>query len=308
MINPFAAGGPNDVMARLFAQRMGEILGQPIIVENVGGAGGMNGADRVAKAAPDGYTFLQGTVGTQAQNQSLFKKPAYNSTDGFRAGRIGARSAAGADRAQGPSGQGHEGIRRLRQGQQGQDAIASAGTGSAIHLGCALMNMVDRARRRPCALSRRQSGDAGSDQRPGRLSLRHHHDRKAADRCRHREADRDPDQGSDRRRCPTFRPQSNKASMSKPIPGTRSSCRRERPTPIVKKLHHATLEAMKTPAVREKLESAGLQFVSDDRTTPEYLAKFVAERDRQMGRSDQGQRHQRRLERGLDSAAPLLRR
>src|ERR1700712_982018 len=83
MINPFAAGGPNDVLARLFAQRMGEILGQSIIIENIGGAGGMNGADRVAKAAPDGYTFLLGTVGTQAQNQTLFKKPAYNSTRDF---------------------------------------------------------------------------------------------------------------------------------------------------------------------------------------------------------------------------------
>jgi tripartite-type tricarboxylate transporter receptor subunit TctC len=47
------------------------------------------------------------------------------------------------------------------------------------------------------------------------------------------------------------------------------------PEPIVQKLRHATVEAMKTPAVREKLESAGLQFVSDDRTTPEYLATFV---------------------------------
>jgi tripartite-type tricarboxylate transporter receptor subunit TctC len=84
MINPFAAGGPNDVLARLFAQRMGEILGQPIVLENVGGAGGMNGADRVAKAAPDGYTFLLGTVGTQAQNQTLFKKPPYNSTTDFK--------------------------------------------------------------------------------------------------------------------------------------------------------------------------------------------------------------------------------
>src|SRR6266403_5593748 len=85
LINPFAAGGPNDVLARLFAQRMGEILGQPIVLENIGGAGGMNGADRVAKAAPDGYTFLQGTVGTQAQNQTLFKKPAYNSVTDFAA-------------------------------------------------------------------------------------------------------------------------------------------------------------------------------------------------------------------------------
>src|SRR5260370_38411933 len=83
MIKPFAAGGPNDVLARLFAQRMGEILGQPIIIENVGGAGGMNGPDRAAKAAPDGYTFLQGTVGTQAQNQTLFREPASNSPTGF---------------------------------------------------------------------------------------------------------------------------------------------------------------------------------------------------------------------------------
>jgi tripartite-type tricarboxylate transporter receptor subunit TctC len=83
MVNPFAAGGPNDVLARLFAQRMGEIFGQSVIIENIGGAGGMNGADRVAKAAPDGYTFLLGTVGTQAQNQSLFKKPAYNSVTDF---------------------------------------------------------------------------------------------------------------------------------------------------------------------------------------------------------------------------------
>ncbi len=64
---------------------MGELLGQPVILENVGGAGGMNGASRVAKAAPDGYTFLLGTVGTQAQNQLLYKKPAYNSTADFEA-------------------------------------------------------------------------------------------------------------------------------------------------------------------------------------------------------------------------------
>src|SRR5258708_27869161 len=72
MINPFAPGGPNDVPARLFAQRMGEILGQSVIVANVGGAGGMNGAHRVAHAQPDGYIFLLGTVGTQAQNQTLY--------------------------------------------------------------------------------------------------------------------------------------------------------------------------------------------------------------------------------------------
>ena len=55
MIIPFAAGGPTDVLGRVMAQRMSEILGQQIVVENVGGAGGMTGSKRVADAAPDGY-------------------------------------------------------------------------------------------------------------------------------------------------------------------------------------------------------------------------------------------------------------
>lgn len=58
LIVPFPAGGTTDMLARLFAQRMGEGLGQTILVENVGGAGGSLGADQVAKAAPDGYTLL----------------------------------------------------------------------------------------------------------------------------------------------------------------------------------------------------------------------------------------------------------
>src|ERR1700730_5617934 len=55
MIVPFAAGGPQDVLGRLMAQRMSEILGQQIIVENIGGAGGVTGSKRVADAQPDGY-------------------------------------------------------------------------------------------------------------------------------------------------------------------------------------------------------------------------------------------------------------
>ena len=73
LIIPFAAGGPTDVLGRSMAQKLTEILHQQVIVENVGGAGGMLGSSRVAKAAPDGYTILLGTVGTHAQNQTLYK-------------------------------------------------------------------------------------------------------------------------------------------------------------------------------------------------------------------------------------------
>jgi tripartite-type tricarboxylate transporter receptor subunit TctC len=58
IIVPFPAGATTDMLARLFAQRMTESLGQSVVVENVGGAGGSLGADQVAKAAPDGYTLL----------------------------------------------------------------------------------------------------------------------------------------------------------------------------------------------------------------------------------------------------------
>src|SRR5262249_48218359 len=60
LVVPYAAGGPNDSQARILAARLGELLHQQVIIENVGGAGGMTGANRVAKAAPDGYTMLLG--------------------------------------------------------------------------------------------------------------------------------------------------------------------------------------------------------------------------------------------------------
>src|SRR5687767_4508338 len=64
MIVPYAAGGPVDTVGRIMAAGLSEALGQQVIVENVGGAGGMTGANRVAKGTPDGYTFLLGGQAT----------------------------------------------------------------------------------------------------------------------------------------------------------------------------------------------------------------------------------------------------
>ena len=83
MVIPFAAGGPQDTIGRIIAQRMSELLGQQVVVENVGGAGGMTGSKRVADAKPDGYTMVLGSVGTHAQNQTLYKHPLYNVVNDF---------------------------------------------------------------------------------------------------------------------------------------------------------------------------------------------------------------------------------
>src|SRR6516225_8001000 len=77
LVVPWAAGGGTDVMGRIMARRMSEILGQQVIVENVAGAGGMMGSTRAAKAAPDGYTFVFGSR-SDAINMTLFKHPTYS--------------------------------------------------------------------------------------------------------------------------------------------------------------------------------------------------------------------------------------
>src|SRR5262249_17435209 len=72
MVVPFAAGGGTDVLGRIVGRRLSEVLGQQVIIENVGGAGGMVGSARVVKAAPDGYQFVLGSR-ADAINQTLIK-------------------------------------------------------------------------------------------------------------------------------------------------------------------------------------------------------------------------------------------
>ena len=83
LVVPFAAGGSTDVVARIIGQKMADDLGQQIVVENVAGAGGNLGADRVARAEPDGYTILMGTVATHALNPLILKTKPYDPEKDF---------------------------------------------------------------------------------------------------------------------------------------------------------------------------------------------------------------------------------
>ena len=90
MIIPFSAGGPTDIVGRVMGAKMGEILGQQIVVENKTGAGGNIGAEAVARAEPDGYTMLMATVSTNAINPGLYKHMPYDAVHGFAPlGRVG---------------------------------------------------------------------------------------------------------------------------------------------------------------------------------------------------------------------------
>ncbi|WP_149135928.1 Bug family tripartite tricarboxylate transporter substrate binding protein [Cupriavidus campinensis] len=81
---PFAAGGTTDLLGRLIGQRLSQVLGQSVVVENRAGAGGNIGSDYVAKAAPDGYTLLGGTISSHAINVSLYPKMPYDPIKNFQ--------------------------------------------------------------------------------------------------------------------------------------------------------------------------------------------------------------------------------
>ncbi|OLP53761.1 ABC transporter substrate-binding protein [Rhizobium rhizosphaerae] len=83
LVVPFAAGGSTDVVARIVANKMSEDLGQQVIVQNIGGAGGNVGASNVARAAADGYTILMGTVATHALNPLILKTKPYDPEKDF---------------------------------------------------------------------------------------------------------------------------------------------------------------------------------------------------------------------------------
>jgi tripartite-type tricarboxylate transporter receptor subunit TctC len=83
LVVPFPAGGPTDAMARVLALKLGERLGQQVVVDNKGGAGGSIAAEAVARAAPDGHTLFFGTTGTMAINPSLYSKLRYDPVKDF---------------------------------------------------------------------------------------------------------------------------------------------------------------------------------------------------------------------------------
>jgi tripartite-type tricarboxylate transporter receptor subunit TctC len=78
LVVPFVPGGPSDVLGRVFAQRLGEQIGQQVIIDNRGGAGGIIGTEIVARAEPDGHTLLFGTIGTHGINSAIYRKLPYD--------------------------------------------------------------------------------------------------------------------------------------------------------------------------------------------------------------------------------------
>ncbi|HEY5964312.1 MAG TPA: tripartite tricarboxylate transporter substrate binding protein [Xanthobacteraceae bacterium] len=275
MIVPFAAGGAVDVLARALGARTAEILGQQIIIENVAGAGGMTGANRVAKAAPDGYTFVLGSVGTHAQNQTLYKTPAYDAQKDFEpvalVSELPLLLVAKRDL---PANDLQEFI-AYAKANDGKLQFGSAGVGSAVHLGCVLFNAA--AGIKATHIPYRGGGPAMQDLVAGRIdytcniitsalpNVKSNQIKAVANLAPKRtpllpELRTSLEQGLDNFDATTW----NMVLLPK---GT--------PAPIVQKLNAALGQALDTPTTKERLLNIGLDIPPPEKRSPEYATKFV---------------------------------
>jgi tripartite-type tricarboxylate transporter receptor subunit TctC len=276
LVVPFAAGGGIDVVARIQAQRMGELLGQNVVVENIGAAAGMAGGARVARAAPDGYTFEIGNVGTHAYNQTLYKKPLYNAaTDFAPVALVASTPILLVTRADLPVGNLPEFIAYAKANQATMQ-FGSPGAGSTSHLGCALFNAAIGVQ--ITHVPYRSTGQALQDLLAGRLDYQ----------CV-------PIAGVvpqiEAKLIKAIAIMSKQRSAILPMLATAQAqgladfevetwyaifLPKGTPAAIVGKLHAAAVAAMNAPDVQAKLQELGIEVVAPERRSPEYLADFVA--------------------------------
>jgi tripartite-type tricarboxylate transporter receptor subunit TctC len=275
MIIPFAAGGPTDVLGRLVGQRMGEVLGQQFVIENVGGAGGMTGALRVAQAAPDGYNIVLGTVGTHAQNQTLYKRPLYNAANDFTpVALIAEVPTALIVRKDLPVSNLKEFVEYAKKNQD-KMSYGSAGTGSATHLACVVLDVAMGTH--ITHVPYRGTGPAMGDLQAGRIDY-------LCDIVTTAKAQIDGGTVKaialmNKTRSPAL--PDVPTTLEQGLPNVEAYTwnaiflPKNTPDAIVKKLNDAALQAMHSPLVKERLEGLGAQIVSDDRAGPAYLGNFV---------------------------------
>ena len=276
MVIPFAAGGPTDVLGRVMAQRMGEILGQTVIVENIGGAGGMNGGKKVADSKPDGYTMLLGTVGTQAQGQTLYKHPLYNALTDFTPVALIADVPIVLIVRKDLPVDNFKDFVTYAKANASKMQFGSAGAGSATHLGCVVLNTAMGTD--IVHVPYKGTGPAMQDLIGGRIDYL----------CEIISTAKPQIDGG---RVKALAIMTKERSPVEPnLPTTLEQgldvqaytwnaiyLPKGAPADVVKKLNEAAIAAMTTPAVRDRLESIGAMVVAPDRRSPEYLGKFTAD-------------------------------
>ncbi len=273
MVIPFAAGGPTDTVGRLLAQAMGADLGQPVVVENVGGAGGTLGAQRTAQARPDGYNILLHHIG-MATIPTLYRRLAYDPINGFETiGMVTEVPMTLVARRNFPATNMAELIAHVRRERE-KINYANAGIGAASHL-CGLL--LQKALDTPfTTVPYRGTGPAMNDLVAGTVDLMCDQTTNTTEQIR----------GGTIRAFAATTPERIAALPDLPtaaeggLPGFEVSvwhglyAPRNTPRPIIERLNAALLKALAEPNLVRRFGDLGTTPVPANRATPEYHRTF----------------------------------
>jgi tripartite-type tricarboxylate transporter receptor subunit TctC len=283
MVVPFAAGGGTDLLGRIVAKRLGEVFGQQVIIENIGGAGGMIGSAKVVKSAPDGYTMVVGTT-ADAINQTLYKAPLYNfETDLVPAGLMGNQPTVLLTRKDFPANTLQEFAAYVKANLKSMQ-YGSAGAGSTGHLFCELLNAalgIGSVTHVPY----RGGGPAMQDLIAGRYDYI----------CTLGPAGKPLIDGNLVKGIAILQP--NRSLQIPNLPSTAEQglpdfevstwfglfFPKSTPEPIVRRLNAALAETLDTPWVHERFKEIVANVASPDERSPEYLRKLVVSDTAKMG-------------------------
>ncbi|MEA2982160.1 MAG: hypothetical protein QOF09_3983 [Alphaproteobacteria bacterium] len=276
MVVPFAAGSSSDTAGRVLAVGISEALGQQVIIENVGGGGGMTGTARVAKAAPDGYQFVFASVDSMAIVPTMHKQPLYNSVTDFTAGGLVVEQPIVLiTRKDLPVSTLQEFV-AYAKANQGKMQFGSSGVGSGSHFSCAKLNAAIGVE--PTHVPYRGSGLAMQDLIAGRIDYF----------CALGAAAMGPLEAGNAKAMGLLTSERSdlfptlQTSKEQGLPGIESYFwtafffPKDTPDAIVQKLYDATTQALNSPTTVERLKKSGVAPIAPQLRTPAYLKTFIA--------------------------------
>ena len=277
MVVPYAAGGAFDVVGRIVAAQMGQVLGQSVIVENTTGAGGIVGVTRVINAKPDGYTFLLGTVGTHAYNQTIYRKRRYDAIGDFTPVTLFSEQPMVLEVRKDLAADSFAEFVALLKRDGARMQYGSAGAGSTTHLACSLLNA--RIGAQVTHVPYRGSAPATNDLIGGQIdyvcgnlgaaiALINGKQVKALALLSKQRSPLIPD-------LPTA--QESGVDGYDVTTWTAIFLPKGAPQEIVAKLNAATHAAMDAPAIKARMLEIGVAGIAPERRSPEYLAGYVAD-------------------------------
>ena len=277
MIVPFAAGGTFDIMGRIMAPRMSELLGQQIVVENTTGAGGIIGVQRVMNAAPDGYTLLLGSTGTHAYNQTIYKKRRYDAVTDFAPVTLWSEQPMVLEARKDLAANTIPEFSALLKSNSAKMQYGSAGAGSTTHLACSLLNSEIGVN--VTHVPYRGSAPAANDLISGQIDYLCGNLGAAAPLIMGKQVKAIAVLSKGRSPLMPDLASAHEQGLKDfdVTTWTAFFLPKGTPKPIVDKLNEVTHATMETPLVKQRMLESGVTGVSPDRRSPEYLAKFVAD-------------------------------